>query len=241
MTGKIERKSAVLQEAGKLLDKLAFDPRYGTHVRGENLSLSVIITSQPADGKVRGFVACHAFAHAEVEWSRLEAMIDSASPEPHFLDFGEDGTTKSFEIVRDEKMSYHLYAWVKPESLEEEEIGIAMAGASFSDPNAPPPRPVRVNSLPIDPRIQVSVIPSKTTAVNLLFETNTEDLGEGSVVFSFRSGYGTPAEHKLVSAHVKFEESLQAGRWIALWTGQFEIPEGTEVITLVYAPWHAES
>ncbi len=240
MTDRIERKSAALQEAEKLLNKLAFDSRYGTHVRGENLSLSVIITSQPGDAMVRGLIACHAFAHTEVEWNRLEAMFESDSGKINFLDFGEDGTTDIFEIGRDEKTSYRLYALARPESLGEE-IGEARVAVAFTTSDSALPRPVRVNSVPIDARIQVTLIPSETTALNLLFETNVKELGTGSVVFSFRSGYGTAEEHKLVSARAKFDESVQPGRWIATWDGRFEIPEGTDVITLVYAPWHAGS
>src|ERR1017187_9997402 len=102
--------SAAMQEAEELMNALDFDCRYGTHVRGSHVSVTVTMMPEPESGRVRGMVHCHAFGHLRPNWAEIDVFLDYG-PDFGQLKFNQSGAAAfEFALSTGGDHLFHLYA-----------------------------------------------------------------------------------------------------------------------------------
>jgi hypothetical protein len=224
--------SAAMQEAEELMNALDFDCRYGTHVRGSHVSVTVTMMPEPESGRVRGMVHCHAFGHLRPNWAEIDVFLDYG-PDFGQLKFNQSGAAAfEFALSTGGDHLFHLYAVSRSRTpLVTQEMAASVA--DFSGKVTTPPQPVKLDFV----SHAADLTPSHKFVgqeLQLFFETKSASPSQ-QVAFWL----GTVAGAKITAGRTNLALSPSQNMWRARWLGPVGIPKGVTHLRLLY--WRVPS
>lgn len=219
--------SMVLQEAEELLNTLSFDYRYGTHVRGRKVTITVTMMPEPASNRVRGMLHCHAFGHLRPDWNEIDVFLDYG-PDFQHLGFNRlSGAVFECERPSEQEHLFRLYAVRR--DLQPVATAQVPTFAGFFDP-------IKAQAIPPVTLDFVShaagLSPSarfEGGSLQLFFDTKVGSPGQ-QVAFWLETSEGA----KIAGGRAKLEFSPLDSVWRAQWMGDLVIPQEVTKVRLLY-------
>jgi hypothetical protein len=220
--------SFALEEAEELLKTLPFDCRYGTHLRGKHVSITVTIIPGAAEGKVTGMLYCHAFGHLRPDWNRIEVFLDYVS-NVRLLKFDNLGAARfECDSPTGEERTFHLYAY----SLVRDDIVVVpeeiMTSASGFESNPRKALPITVDKISLTKGLAASA-QFKGGVLQLVFQTASDGAG-WQVLFWL----GTADGVNVATGRKGLLFSPTDRMWRTQWLGGVAMPREATSLRLVY-------